>query len=88
MTLLIESAASKKQNLEESLTEVEEMTVDLIDPGPAILVEHVTAEEPSPSRIQIAKGNLIISEEEHLATLSGTASVASGNKQVRKLEVS
>ena len=88
MTLLIESAASKKQNLEESLTEVEEMTVDLIDPGPAILVEHVKAEEPSPSRIQIAKGNLIISEEEHLATLSGTASVASGNKQVRKLEAS
>jgi hypothetical protein len=57
------------------------MTADVTDPETAILVEHVKVEESSPSRIQIdAEGNLIISEEEHLATLSGTARVASGNK--------
>jgi hypothetical protein len=65
------------------------MTADVTDPDAAILVEHLKVEEPSASRIQIdAEGNLIISEAEHLATLSGTASVASGNKQVRKLEAS
>jgi hypothetical protein len=65
------------------------MTADMTDPDAAILVEHLKVEEPSASRIQIdAEGNLIISEAEHLATLSGTASVASGNKAVRKLEVS
>jgi hypothetical protein len=65
------------------------MTADATDPRTAILVEHVKVEEPSPSRIQIdAEGHLIISEEEHLATLSGTARVASGNKPVRQLEVS
>ena len=65
------------------------MTADVTDPRTAILVEHVGVEEPSPSRIQIdAECNLIISEEEHLATLSGTARVASGNKPVRQLEVS
>ncbi len=65
------------------------MTADVIGPRTAILVEHVKVEEPSASRIQIdADGNLIISEEEHLATLSGTASVASGNKPVRQLGVS
>jgi hypothetical protein len=65
------------------------MTVDVTDPRTPILLERVKAEEPSSSRIKIdAEGNLIISEEEHLATLSRTASVASGNKPVRQLEVS
>lgn len=65
------------------------MTIDVTDPRTPILLERVKAEEPSSSRIKIdAEGNLIISEEEHLATLSGTASVASGNKPVRQLEVS
>jgi hypothetical protein len=65
------------------------MTVDVTDPRTPILLERVKAEEPSSSRIQIeAEGNLIISEEEHFATLSGTASVASGNKPVRQLVVS
>ncbi len=59
------------------------------DPGTPILVEHVKVEEPSASRIKIDdEGNLIISEEEHLATLSGTASVAAGNKPVRQFKVS
>ena len=57
------------------------MTADVTDPGTAILAEHAKVEEPSPSSIRIdAEGNLIISEVEHLATLSGTARVASGNK--------
>jgi co-chaperonin GroES (HSP10) len=39
------------------------------------------------SGIQIdTEGHLIIREEEHLATLSGTASVASGNKPVLQSE--
>ena len=65
------------------------MTADVTNPDTAILVEHVKVEEPSPSRIQVdPEGNLIISEEERFATLSGTARVASGNKPVRQLEVS
>jgi hypothetical protein len=65
------------------------MTADVTDPGTVILVEHVKVEEQSPSRILIdAGGNLIISEAEHLATLSGTARVASGNNPVRGLKVS
>ena len=57
------------------------MTADVTDPGTVILAEHVKVEESSSSRIQIdTEGNLIISEEEHFATLSGTARVASGNK--------
>jgi hypothetical protein len=57
------------------------MTADVTHPGTAILAEHVKVEQPIPSTIQIdIDGNLIISEVEHLATLSGTARVASGNK--------
>jgi hypothetical protein len=65
------------------------MTADVTDPRTPIVEQRVKVEEPSSSRIKIdAEGNLIISEEEHLATLSGTARVASGNKPVHRSKVS
>src|ERR1700730_9667486 len=49
----------------------------------------VNADDRISTRIQIdEEGHLIISEEEHLATLSGIARVASGNKPVLESKVS
>jgi hypothetical protein len=54
-----------------------------------LLALDVKADERISTRIQIdAEGHLIISEEEHLATLSGIARVASGNKPVLESKVS
>jgi hypothetical protein len=65
------------------------MTADVTDLRTPIVAEGVKVEEPGSSYIKIdAEGNLIISEEEHLATLSGTARVASGNKPVHRSKVS
>jgi hypothetical protein len=49
----------------------------------------VNADDRISTRIQIdEEGHLIISEEEHLATLSGIARVASGNKPILESKVS
>ncbi len=54
-----------------------------------LLALDVKADERISTRIQIdAEGHLIISEEEHLATLSGIARVASGNKPILESKVS
>jgi co-chaperonin GroES (HSP10) len=48
-----------------------------------LLALDVKADDRNSTRIQIdEEGHLIISEEEHLATLSGIARVASGNKPI------
>ena len=54
-----------------------------------LLALDVNADDRISTRIKIdAEGHLIISEEEHLATLSGIARVASGNKPVLESKVS
>jgi hypothetical protein len=53
-----------------------------------LLALDVNADERISTRIKIdAEGHLIISEEEHLATLSGIARVASGNKPILEAKV-
>lgn len=54
-----------------------------------LLALDANADDRISTRIKIdAEGHLIISEEEHLATLSGTARVASGNKPILESKVS
>jgi co-chaperonin GroES (HSP10) len=54
-----------------------------------LLALDVNAEDRISTRIKIdGEGHLIISEEEHLATLSGIARVASGNKPILEPKVS
>jgi|ERR1700722_10494994 len=53
-----------------------------------LLALDVKADDRISTRITIdAEGHLIISEEEHLATLSGIARVASGNKPILEAKV-
>jgi hypothetical protein len=54
-----------------------------------LLALDAKADERISTRIQIdEEGHLIISEEEHVATLSGTARVASGNKPILEPKIS
>jgi|HubBroStandDraft_6_1064221.scaffolds.fasta_scaffold152832_3 hypothetical protein len=72
MPYTVKEKPKENEVLEIAGVELEQVKQSLLD---------ATVHERISSRIQIDKeGYLIISEAEHLATLSGTARVASGNK--------
>ena len=73
--------------------EKETVKSDIVVPQTAeekpLLALDVNADDRISTRIKIdAEGHLIISEEEHLATLSGIARVASGSKPILESKVS